>query len=139
VQILSNFSPWVIQVPELYKFGYSSSHLSLVKACLLGAIQAVAKNLGKAEMAKRATVRTSVHIGSPTDLPGFGLAVDIKVEGVDKELLEAGHKVITINVFFTRMTADFADQFCPYSRALDKGIVVNVSTKEKYATRVGRI
>ena len=93
VRIPNNFSPWAIQVRELqiWLFVVIVSHFG--KACLLGAIQAVAKNLGKAEMAKRATVRTSVHIGSPTDLPGFGLAVDIKVDGVDKELLEAGHKV----------------------------------------------
>ena len=89
---------------QLFAMGYSGTRTIQIwlfvvivshfgKACLLGAIQAVAKNLGKAEMAKRATVRTSVHIGSPTDLPGFGLAVDIKVDGVDRELLEAGHKV----------------------------------------------
>jgi hypothetical protein len=46
-------------------------------ACLLGAIQAVAKRLGKEEMGKKAVVHTSVHIGEPDSLPGFGLAVDI--------------------------------------------------------------
>jgi organic hydroperoxide reductase OsmC/OhrA len=65
----------------------------LVLACFLGAIQAVAKGLGKAEMAERAVVHTSVHIGEPDNKPGFGLAVDIKVEGVDEELLKAGHEV----------------------------------------------
>ena len=53
----------------------------------------MAKGLGKAEMAKKAVVHTSVHIGEPDNKPGFGLAVDIKVEGVDEELLKAGHEV----------------------------------------------
>jgi hypothetical protein len=53
----------------------------------------VAKRLGKEEMGKKAVVHTSVHIGEPDSLPGFGLAVDIKVEGVDEELLKAGHEV----------------------------------------------
>jgi hypothetical protein len=61
--------------------------------CLLGAIQAVAKNLGKSDMAKDAVVHTSVHIGPAAEMKGFGLAVDIKVEGIDEELLKAGHEV----------------------------------------------
>ena len=62
-------------------------------ACLLGAIQAVARKQGKSEMAKNAEVHTSVNIGEPNELPGFGLSVDIKVYGVDDELLKAGHEV----------------------------------------------
>ena len=62
-------------------------------ACLLGAIQAVSKKLGKEDMAKNAVVNVSVHIGAPNELPGFGLAVDIKVKGIDDELLQAGHAV----------------------------------------------
>ena len=61
---------------QLFAMGYSGTrttnlaiicrlHISLDltfgKACLLGAIQAVAKNLGKAEMAKRATVRIGLR------------------------------------------------------------------------------
>ncbi|KAF8828691.1 hypothetical protein HHX47_DHR3000104 [Lentinula edodes] len=74
------------QNPEqLFAMGYS--------ACLLGAIQAVAKNLGKADMAKNAKVHASVHIGEPEGMPGFGIAVDMKVEGIDEELLKAGHEI----------------------------------------------
>ncbi|KJA17532.1 hypothetical protein HYPSUDRAFT_206126 [Hypholoma sublateritium FD-334 SS-4] len=87
---------------QLFAMGYS--------ACLLGAIQAVSKKLGKEEMAKNAIVDVSVHIGVPNELPGFGLAVDIKVKGIDDELLQAGHA------------------FCPYSRALSQGAVVKVTT-----------
>ncbi|KAG6840479.1 hypothetical protein C0991_006463 [Blastosporella zonata] len=67
----------------------------------------MARNMGKD--ASKAVVHTSVHIGEPNELAGFGLAVDIKVEGVDEEVLKAGHEA------------------CPYSRALQHGVVVNVS------------
>ncbi|KAF9050419.1 organic hydroperoxide resistance protein [Panaeolus papilionaceus] len=91
------------QNPEqLFAMGYS--------ACFLGALQAVAKKMGKEEMAKKAVVHTSVSIGEPNGQPGFGLSVDIKVEGIDEELLQAGHA------------------FCPYSRALNQGVEVKVST-----------
>ena len=53
----------------------------------------MARKLGKEEMAKGAVVRASVHIGTPNDLPGFELAVDLKVDGVDQELLDAAHEV----------------------------------------------
>jgi len=87
---------------QLFAMGYAS--------CLLGAIQLMAGRMGRKDGAKNAVVHASVHIGTPTDLPGFGIAVDIKVEGVDEELLQAGHDM------------------CPYSRALKHGAVVNVST-----------
>ncbi|KAG6812702.1 hypothetical protein H0H92_001204 [Tricholoma furcatifolium] len=84
---------------QLFAMGYAS--------CLLGAIQLVAGRMGKD--ASNAVVHTSVHLGEPKELGGFGLAVDIKVEGVDEDVLKAGH------------------EFCPYSRALQQGIEVNVS------------
>jgi len=46
----------------------------------------------------------------PEGFEGFGIGVDIKVEGVeDDELIKAAH------------------EFCPYSRALTQGVLVNVS------------
>ena len=46
------------------------------------------------EAAKNAKIHTKVHIGEPNDQPGFGLAVEIIVEGVkDQALIEAAHKV----------------------------------------------
>ncbi|KAF5346785.1 hypothetical protein D9756_010417 [Leucocoprinus leucothites] len=90
------------QNPEqLYAMGYAS--------CFLGATQLVARNQKKPDQAKTAKVHVSVSLGEPEDLGGFGLAVDIKVEGVDEEVLQAAH------------------EFCPYSRALKHGISVNVS------------
>ena len=53
----------------------------------------MAKRQGKEDMGKKAVVHANVHIGTPENLEGFGLAVDIKVEGVDEELLKAGHEV----------------------------------------------
>ena len=71
-------------------------------ACLLSAIQLVAGRMGKADNAKNAVVHASVHIGEPKGSGGFGLAVDIKVENVDEDVLEAGHKacVLIRSVFF---------------------------------------
>ncbi|KAG7098392.1 hypothetical protein E1B28_000351 [Marasmius oreades] len=86
---------------QLFAMGYA--------ACFLGAIQAVAAQQGKKEMASRATVHATVAIGEPEGMPGFGLGVDIKVEGIDEELLKAGH------------------EFCPYSRLGKEGILVRVS------------
>ncbi|KIM45558.1 hypothetical protein M413DRAFT_442229 [Hebeloma cylindrosporum] len=88
---------------QLFAMGYS--------ACFLGAIQALAKKMGKEEMGKRAVVHTTVHLGEPNEMKGFALGVDIQVEGIDQEVLDAAHA------------------FCPYSRALTHGAVVNVSLK----------
>jgi len=90
------------QNPEqLFAMGYAS--------CLLGAIQFIAAKKGRTGAAEHAVVHTSVHLGEPNVLGGLGLAVDIKVEGVDGEVLKAAHEI------------------CPYSRALTLGAVVNVS------------
>ena len=62
-------------------------------ACFLGAIQAVAKGLGKEEMGKKVVIHTTVHIGTPDNIECFGLAIDIKAEGIDDKLLDAAHEV----------------------------------------------
>lgn len=49
--------------------------------------------MGKGESAKKALVHTSVHIGEPKEMSGFGLAVDIQVEGVDEDVIQAAHEV----------------------------------------------
>ncbi|THH07878.1 hypothetical protein EW146_g9176 [Bondarzewia mesenterica] len=91
------------QNPEqLFAMGYA--------ACFLTALQLAAGKMGKFDQARSAKVHTEVHIGDAKDVKGYGLAVDIKVEGVeDQDLIDAGH------------------QLCPYSRALQHGAVVNVS------------
>ncbi|KAI0645789.1 OsmC-like protein [Trametes meyenii] len=94
------------QNPEqLFAMGYA--------ACFLSALQMVAGQTGKTDMARHAVVHTQVHLGEPEGMEGFGLQVDIQVEGVeDMDLIQAGHKA------------------CPYSRALAHGAVVNVSKAE---------
>ena len=67
--------------------------VTLVVACLLSAIQMVSNQFGKTSEARNAVVHTQVHIGKPKDMDGFGLEVEIQVEGVDKELIDAGHAV----------------------------------------------
>lgn len=94
------------QNPEqLFAMGYAS--------CLLGAIQLVAGQQGKTDMARNAAIHTQVHIGKPNGLNGFGLEVEIQVEGIeDQALIDAGHEA------------------CPYSRALKHGAVVKITKKD---------
>ncbi|OCH92455.1 OsmC-like protein [Obba rivulosa] len=93
------------QNPEqLFAMGYA--------ACFLSALQLVAGQQGKTDMARNAVVHTQVHIGQPKDMDGFGVQVDIQVEGIqDNDLIKAGHEA------------------CPYTRALKHGVVVNVEKK----------
>jgi hypothetical protein len=63
-------------------------------ACFLGAIQVAATKLGKREVGARAVVHADVTLGRPTDRPGFGLKVLLRVEGVeDQAILDAAHEV----------------------------------------------
>ena len=63
-------------------------------ACFLGALQMVANRLGKSDAVKGAVIHTSVHLGEAEQIGGFGIAVDIKVEGVeDEDVIKAGHEV----------------------------------------------
>ncbi|OBZ70631.1 hypothetical protein A0H81_09170 [Grifola frondosa] len=73
------------QNPEqLFAMGYA--------ACFLSALQMVASQMGKTDMARNAVIHTQVHLGQPEGMDGFGLEVEIQVEGVqDEELINAGH------------------------------------------------
>ena len=73
--------------------------------------------------AKKAVVRTSVHIETPDDMEGLGFAVDVKVEGVD---VKAGHEICLDSRRIAAFTKTFL-QFCTYSRALVHGAEVKVS------------
>ena len=81
--------------------GFGIDNLSTYKACFLGAIQAVAKKMGKEEMGKKAIVRATVHLGEPNEMKGFALGVDIQVEGVDREVLDAAHAVCVLFLYFS--------------------------------------
>ncbi|TFK50062.1 OsmC-like protein [Heliocybe sulcata] len=92
------------QNPEkLFAMGYAS--------CFLGALQRSAAAAGRKDVAETAQVHTVVRIGHCEEPPleGFGLEVEINVEGVDDdEIIKAAH------------------EFCPYSRMLRQGIRVSV-------------
>jgi len=97
VKTPNNSSPWVTLV-NLFLISQKAdicidTHTHTTEACFLSAIHSMARKLGKEDMAKEAVVRASVHIGTPDEMPGFGLAVDLKVDGVDQELLDAAHAV----------------------------------------------
>ncbi len=50
--------------------------------------------MGKKEVGARAVVHADVSLGHPTDRPGFGLTVMLRVEGVeDQAILDAAHQV----------------------------------------------
>lgn len=89
----------------------------------------VAGQRGSSEAIKNAAVHTSVHIGPPEGSEGFGLAVDIHVEGVeDQALIDAGHAVRVYHFYLlTKRLHYMRTQACPYSRALKDGAVVRVS------------
>lgn len=71
----------------------SVAHAS-VTACFLGALQLMAGRMGKSDAVKDAVIHTKVHLGEAEEIGGFGIAVDIQVEGVeDQEVIQAGHEV----------------------------------------------
>lgn len=71
-----------------------TTNLPPLTACFLGALQLVASKAGKKELAANAKIHTYVHLGTPEGMPGFGVNVDIKVEGVpDEGLIHAAHEV----------------------------------------------
>lgn len=128
------------QNPEmLFAMGYAGtrdpSSLSIatmltLAACLLSAIQMVSNQFGKTSEAKNAVVHTQVHLGKPNGADGYALEVEIQVEGVDQELIDAGHEVSDLRRVkndLTTVPSHF--QACPYSRALSHGAVVKVSKK----------
>lgn len=56
----------------------------------------VSSRFEKMSEARHAVVHTQVHLGKPKDMDGFGLEVEVQVEGVDQELIDAGHAVCII-------------------------------------------
>ncbi|KAI0358536.1 OsmC-like protein [Trametes cingulata] len=93
------------QNPEqLFAMGYAS--------CFLGALQLAAARANKKHLAENAKVTANVFLGHPTepDMDGFGLRVELNVEGChDDAIIAAAH------------------EFCPYSRALTHGAEVKIA------------
>lgn len=63
----------------------------------------MAGRMGRPGGANDAVVHATVHLGEPEEMKGFGIAVDISVEGVDEELLQAGHDVRVCFFFFLQV------------------------------------
>lgn len=83
-------------------------------ACFLGALQMMAGRMGKKDAANNAVIHVDVHLGEAEKLGGFGLAVDIKVEGVkDEELIKAGHEVCTFLCNFILLHAGIPYRLAP--------------------------
>ncbi|KAH9935737.1 OsmC/Ohr family [Fomitopsis serialis] len=88
---------------QLFGMGYAT--------CFLGSLQLMAARAGKKELSETAKVHTKVFLGHPEnpDLEGFGLRVEVGVEGIDDDdIIAAAH------------------DFCAYSRALTQGCEVSV-------------
>ena len=54
----------------------------------------IASKAGKKDAIASAKIHADVHLGVPQGMEGFGVNVDIKVEGVeDEKLIQAAHEV----------------------------------------------
>ncbi len=58
---------------------------------------------------------------------GFGLGVELKVGGVDDEIIKAAHEVRIVQIRGLLEVCSKAPQFCPYSRALKHGVDVKIT------------
>jgi hypothetical protein len=68
----------------------------------------VAGKAGKKDATKNAVIHAQVHLGEPKDIGGFGIAVDIKVEGVeDDALIQAAHEVGSSRLAAATMSITF--------------------------------
>ena len=63
----------------------------------MSAVQDAATKLGKREVGAQAVVHADVSLGQPTDRPGFGLKVALRIKGVeDQAILDTAHEVSCI-------------------------------------------
>ena len=95
-----------------------SSHV--FPACFLGALQFVAGNAGKRDLAAKAKIHSSVVLGQSAEMEGFALKVDIKVEGIeDESLIKAAHEVVHLRRphWFSLLTCAF-DCICSSARTV---------------------
>jgi hypothetical protein len=83
----------------------------------LGALQVAASRAGKKEVGERAVVNADVSIGRTQVVPGLGLKVVLRVEGVeDQAILDAAHEV-RYTVIVTTTETDVVDR-CVHTVAL---------------------
>ncbi|KAF5357315.1 hypothetical protein D9758_005839 [Tetrapyrgos nigripes] len=92
---------------QMFAVGYS--------ACLLGSIQHIAKKQGKYELTKDAKVVAKVSIGKAEGMSGWGIGVEVEVEGLKGKGMEDSEAEALLKA---------GSEFCPYSRLLKHGAVV---------------
>jgi organic hydroperoxide reductase OsmC/OhrA len=74
------------------------------QACFLGAVQLMAKRMGRPNaVSDAAVVHANVHLGDSEGSAGLAIAVDIKVEGVDEEVVQAAHAVRRFLIHIARL------------------------------------
>lgn len=57
--------------------------------------------MGKSDNVKNVAVHANVHIGDAAEVDGYGLSVDLKIEGVqDQDLIDAAHQVSSDIILF---------------------------------------
>lgn len=87
----------------------------------MSTIQDVATKLGKREVGAQAVVHADVSLGQPTDRPGFGLKVVLRIEGVDDQaILDTAHEVSHIVVTAAGTNGFIVDR-CAHTAALCAG------------------
>ena len=92
----SSCSLWGILVGGCVLVVFTQFTNVYLAACFLGALQLIGSRAGKKEIVENAKVNATVFLGHPTDpnLEGFGLRVEITVEGCDDDaLIQAAHEV----------------------------------------------
>lgn len=70
-------------------------------ACFLGALQLAAARANKMEIAENAKVTANVFLGHPSepDIDGFGLRVEINVEGCNDDAVIAAAHDVSLSLF----------------------------------------
>lgn len=90
----------------------------------------MAARAGKKDIAQNAKIHTHVFLGHPKDpdMEGFGLRVELTVEGCDDDaIIASAHDVSPPPASAEELTPTSLAQFCAYSRALKHGVEVTVN------------
>ena len=83
----------------------------------MASIQVAATRAGKKEVGERAVVNADVSIGRTKEVPGLGIQVVLRIEGVeDQAILDAAHEV-GYTVVVTTTETDFVNR-CVHTVAL---------------------
>jgi hypothetical protein len=101
----------------------------------LASIQVAATRAGKKEVGERAVVNADVSIGRTKEVPGLGIQVVLRIEGVeDQAILDAAHEV-GYTVVVTTTETDFVNR-CVHTVALcARGLRLTLRRDRKMKTK----